>query len=103
MENEYMKRGYLLPEGCKDLTDVPKYKARPSLTTRAPLPPITGEMIIPAQMTVSELAAALSQKPFRIIADLIELGIFVTIKHQLDFDLISRVVRKYGFAAKQAV
>jgi hypothetical protein len=102
MENEYMKRGYLLPEGCKDLTDVPKYKAKPAPTPPAPLPPIIGEMTVPSQMTVSELAAALTQKPFRIIADLMELGVFVTVKHQLDFDMIFRVMRKYGFTARRA-
>jgi hypothetical protein len=102
MENEYMKRGYLLPEGCKDLSDIPKYKAKPTPTPPAPLPPIIGEMTVPAQMTVSELAAALSQKPFRIIADLMGLSIFVTLEHQLDFDAISRVARKYGFTAKRA-
>ncbi len=107
MENEYMKRGYLLPEGCKDLIDVSKSKAqhkpmptKPSPPT--PLPPITGEMIVSAQMTVSELATARTQKPFKIIADLMELGIFVTVKHQLDFNTITRVVRKYGFTAKKA-
>jgi Translation initiation factor IF-2, N-terminal region len=103
MENEYMKRGYLLPGGCKDLSDIPKYKAMPTPQPLAPLPPITGEMTVPAQMTVSELAAALSQNPFRIIADLMGLNIFVTLEHQLDFDLISRVARKYGFTAKRAV
>lgn len=29
MENEYMKRGYLLPPGCKDLADVLKHKQQP--------------------------------------------------------------------------
>lgn len=29
MENEYMKRGYLLPPGCKDLADVLKHKQNP--------------------------------------------------------------------------
>ena len=102
MENEYMKRGYLLPEGCKDLTDIPKYKAKPAPALPAPLPPIIGEMAVPAHMTVTELAAALTQKPFRIIADLMELGVFVTVKHQLDFDMISKVVRKHGFTARRA-
>jgi len=102
-----MKRGYLLPKGCKNLIDVSKSKVQPKPTPAktsppAPPPPITGEMTVAAQMTVSELAAALTQKPFRIIADLMELGVFVTVKHQLDFDTIARVVRKYGFTAKKA-
>jgi hypothetical protein len=30
MENEFMKRGYLLPKGCKDLGDVLMSKAQPA-------------------------------------------------------------------------
>ena len=100
-----MKRGYLLPEGCKDLIDAfkPKVQNRPppQPSPQTP-PPIVGEMIIPEWMTVNELAAALKQKPVRIVADLLEVGVFATVKHQLDFDTISKVVRKYGFTAKRA-
>lgn len=107
MENEFMKRGYLLPKGCKDLSDVLKPKAEHMPMTAeppvaAPLPPSTGEMAVPSKMTVKELAAALSQKPYRIIANLLEIGVFATLSHQLDFDAISRVVRKYGFIARRA-
>lgn len=103
-----MKRGYLLPEGCKDLIDVLKPKVQrgaPPMqpATPASLPPIVGEMTVAAQMTVSELATALAQKPFRIIADLMEIGVFANVKQELDFETISRVARKYGFTAKRAV
>ncbi len=108
MENEFMKRGYLLPKGCKDLTDVLKLKRRcvahPSRPThRRDLPPTGGEIQVEPQMTVSALAAALGQKPFRIIADLMEIGVFASVEQQLDFETVSRVARKYGFAAKKAV
>ena len=102
-----MKRGYLLPEGCKDLIDVSKSKAQakasvPKASQPAPLPPITGEMTVPSQMTVTELAAALAQDPFRIIGDLRSIGVWVYLqRYHLDFDTISRVVRKYGFVAKR--
>ena len=89
-----MKRGYLLPEGCKDLIDVLK----PSIASTD-----CRVMIVAAQMTVSELATALAQKPFRIIADLMEIGVFASVKQELDFETISRVARKYGFTAKRAV
>jgi hypothetical protein len=106
MENEYMKRGYLLPGGCKDLIDAfkPKVQDRPppKPSPQTP-PPILGEMTIPEWMTVNELAAALKQKSVRIVADLLKVGVFATtVKHQLDFDTISKVVRKYGFTAKRA-
>ena len=98
-----MKRGYLLPEGCKDLTDVPKYKAKPAPTPPAPLPPIIGEMKVAEQMTVVELAAVLKQKPFKIIADLMELGVFANVHQQVAFEIITQVVRKYGYTAKKVV
>ena len=126
MEHDYMQRGYLLPEGCKDLIDVLKRKPKreyyllPKLPNQFaqlpigygtmikprkqpdPLPPVKGEIIIPAQTTVSQLAALLSRKPFRIIADLIQMGVFANVWQLLGFEAISRVARKYGFIAKKA-
>jgi hypothetical protein len=74
MENEFMKRGYLLPEGCKDLADVLKLRepqhssAEPSIPTGmmeqyytevekslAALPPIKEEITIPEQISVWQL------------------------------------------------
>ena len=102
-----MKRGYLLPGGCKDLIDVLKPNAQPAPALRKPsppvhFPPITGELTVPAWMTVSELAEVLNQKPFQIIADLMEIRVLATISDQLDFGMISRVMRKHGFIAKKA-
>ncbi len=123
-----MKRGYLLPEGCKDLIDVLKlkpsfvaedcknvidvsklkpqvFKLKPKQQSPkhpAPVPPIVGEIIIPEQTSVSQLAALLGQKAFQIIADVMELGVFATVKQPLDFKIISSVARKYGFIAKRA-
>jgi len=61
MENEFIKRGYLLPEDCKDLIDVLKPKIKQAAppaqrATPAPLPPVVGEITVAAQMTVVELA-----------------------------------------------
>ena len=108
-----MQRGYLLPEGCKDLNDVLKRKQKRShyLLPKLPkqlaqlpkgFPPVKGEIIIPAQTTVSHLAALLSQKPFLIIADLMQMGVFANVWQLLGFETISRVARKYGFIAKKA-
>ncbi len=118
-----MERGYLLPEGCKDLIDVLKLKqkraqclvlkpyAQPPkghgpmikpLKQPAPLPPVKGEIIIPAPTSVSQLAALLGQKPFRIIADLMQLGVFANVHQLLGFETVSRIARQYGFIAKKA-
>ena len=65
--------------------------------------PIASEITVPEQMTVAELAAALNQKPFRIIGDLIQSGVFATLNQVLDFETIVKVSQKYGFIAKRAV
>jgi hypothetical protein len=107
MENEFMKRGYLLPKGCKDLSDLLKSEAEagsctPKHPAPGPLPPITGEMSVPPSMTVGELAETLSQKPFQTIADLMEIGIFAQVSQKLEFHVISKVLRKNGYVAKKA-
>jgi len=106
MNYDYNKRGYLLPDGCKDLIDVltSKAPAKPLTTfpSTTPLPPIVGEVTVAERMTIRELAALLKQKPFQIIADLIELKVLANMDQELSFDLISQVVRRYGYTAKGA-
>jgi hypothetical protein len=120
MQNEYMKRGYLLPPGCKDLTDVLKLKQKqvestfrkiPTWISEAavgfekspdPLPPVTGQIFITPGTTVKKLAAMLGQKPFDIIGDLMKLGMFATPNFLLDFKTISRIARMHGFTAIKA-
>lgn len=112
MENEFMKRGYLLPDGCKDLSDVAKLKQRRVtdlsvlglLTPKQfpPLPPITRQVFIPPQTTVKKLAALLDLKPFEIIGDLMKLGVFAMTDYLLDFKTISDVARMHGFLAIKA-
>jgi hypothetical protein len=145
VEYDFMKRGYLLPTGCKDLIDVLNLKAmqqsspnpgelisflklNPKLTPQqlafmlgvlkklkpqflkfepappasqasAPLPPILREVVVPAETTVSQLAALLGQKLSQVVADVMELGFFVTTKDALSFEIISSVARKHGFFA----
>lgn len=119
-----MKRGYLLPKGCKDLNDVIKLKQKhaallpylPDMPAEAstgmylktwklspPLPPISGEIVIPPATSVKKLAALLGKKPFEIIGELMKLGVFATADFLLDFDTISRIARQYGLTAIRAV
>ena len=115
-----MKRGYLLPKGCKDLIDVLKLKHQQQLVSSplsrlptqfvhnkpaqkpTPLPAVKGELIIQDPTTVARLAAQLGQKPFKIIADLMMIGVFATTSQQLSFEHISVIARQYGFIAKRA-
>jgi len=122
-----MKRGFLLPTGCKDLIDVLKLRPQQRSEPRpvlppdeldlepqlgkfqptqpppkqlfSPLPPIIGEIAVPWQTTVSKLASLLGQKPLQIIADVLQLGFFVSAKDSLTYEIVSSVARKYGFIA----
>jgi hypothetical protein len=113
MENEYMKRGYLLPDGCKDLMPIAKpernlealakHLARVlAAKTSMPFPPITKQVVVPPKMTVVKLAALLGQKPFRIHNDLMKLGIFAALNDLLEFYMISDVAKMHGFLAIRA-
>jgi hypothetical protein len=97
MENEFMKRGYLLPTGCKDLAPGPFVRQSLPPMSLQPLQPIT----VPALMTVEELARALNQNPFKIIGDLMKIGVFATASQYLRFDAIFSVAWKYGFVAEK--
>ena len=109
-----MKRGFLLPDGCKDLSDVPKSKpstvppgplpkSQSPTVSLKPLPPIIGEIEVPELITVCQLADLLKQKPFKIMADLMELKVMVTVNYGISFDVIAKVARKYGFTVRKRV
>jgi hypothetical protein len=116
VENEFMRRGYLLPPGCKDLIDVlnltgqpkselPPVFQNPKLPATGPspvLPILVGEILVPEHMILRELAEALKQKPFKIIADLMELGIFANVNQEIPFKAIAQVAQKYGYIAKRS-
>jgi hypothetical protein len=105
-ENEFMKRGYLLPNGCKDLIDVQRLIVGPTPavtqgSAQSPLPIIGGIAVLP-WMTVKESARALKLNPFRIIADLMGIGVYVSVNQKLDFTAFCWVIMEYGFIARKA-
>jgi translation initiation factor IF-2 len=60
--------------------------------------PATGEVIvIKPPIVVRELAAQLKQKPFKIIADLMELGVFANVNQAIDEKIAQQLCAKYGF------
>jgi hypothetical protein len=84
MENEFMKRDYLLPDGCKDLMDVLKLKEQKHSSESwqttaefmqnyyaeiedilAALPPNKEEIIIPKQMSLHQLGQLLTEKSYK--------------------------------------
>ena len=77
-------------------------RAKPAKPAAAPQPkfvaPTTGEVIIiKPPIVVRELAAQLKQKPFKIIADLMELGVFANVNQAIDEKIAQQLCAKYGF------
>src|SRR5579859_620742 len=82
--------------------------AAPKPAPRAPSPstaaapkfvaPETGEIIvIKPPIVVRELALQLKQKPFKIIADLMELGVFANVNQAIEEKFAVLLCAKYGF------
>jgi translation initiation factor IF-2 len=74
----------------------------PAKPAAAPSPkfvaPETGEVIvIKPPIVVRELAVQLKQKPFKIIADLMELGVFANVNQAIDEKIAEQLCAKYGF------
>ncbi|MGD0252871.1 MAG: translation initiation factor IF-2 [Verrucomicrobiota bacterium] len=73
---------------------------------KAPAPPPQPKFVAPASaevivikppIVVRELAAQLKQKPFKIIADLMELGVFANVNQAIDEKIAQQLCAKYGF------
>lgn len=101
-----MRRGYLLPEGCKDLMDVLKLNAKRVPKPKLPPTPALSattlvELAVPEQLSVAQLAGLLGEKPAQIIFELIKIGVYAAVSQSLDFETVSHVLRRYGFMAKK--
>ena len=60
--------------------------------------PVTGEIIsLKPPIAVRALAEKLNQKPFKIIADLMEIGVFANVNQTMDEVTAQRVCAKYGY------
>lgn len=73
------------------------------MATRAPeaprinLPADAQVITIKPPIVVRELAEQLKQKPFKIIADLMEVGVFANVNQAIDEAVAQKVCAKYGF------
>jgi translation initiation factor IF-2 len=76
----------------------PREAAKPATPQPKFVAPTTGEVIIiKPPIVVRELAAQLKQKPFKIIADLMELGVFANVNQAIDEKIAQQLCAKYGF------
>ena len=87
------------PPGGRQPAPPAREPAKPAV---APPPkfiaPATGEVIvIKPPIAVRELAAQLKQKPFKIIADLMDLGVFASVNQAIDEKIAQQLCAKYGF------
>ncbi len=84
---------------------LPRTPGRPDLKAPAQLPglpkfvlPTTGELIsLKPPIVVRDLAEKLNRKPFQLIADLMELGVFANVNQAIDEAISQRLCAKYGF------
>jgi translation initiation factor IF-2 len=65
--------------------------------SRIALPADAQVITIKPPIVVRELAEQLKQKPFKIIADLMELGVFANVNQGIDETVAQKVCAKYGF------
>jgi len=72
--------------------------AKPAPAAPKFVAPATGEVIvIKPPIVVRDLAEQLKQKPFKVIADLMELGVFANVNQAIDEKIAQQVCAKYGF------
>jgi translation initiation factor IF-2 len=81
--------------------------ARPAAQAKGARPEAAGpKIVLPADaqvitikppIVVRELADQLKQKPFKIIADLMEVGVFANVNQAIDETVAQKVCAKYGF------
>ncbi|MGD0349204.1 MAG: translation initiation factor IF-2 [Verrucomicrobiota bacterium] len=78
----------------------------PKEDRKAPAPVLLPKFVAPASaevivikppIVVRELATQLKQKPFKIIADLMELGVFANVNQAIDEKIAQQLCAKYGF------
>lgn len=74
----------------------PKRIARDLLDPGAPGPRI----FVPEYIALDELAALLAVKPFKVVADVLALGIFRHADELIDFATAARVASKHGATAE---
>ena len=99
-----LKGGEIFIAGTQEILGPWKLKKKKSKEHQAepPIVPPISEVIIPDEILILQLAKIAGQKPFKIIADLMEIGIFANVNQPIAFDTASRILQKYGIIARKA-
>ena len=85
----------LAPPAQKPATKAPSSSSAP--TPKFVAPEGAEAIVIKPPIVVRELAVQLNQKPFKIIADLMELGVFANVNQAIDEKIAQQICAKYGF------
>ncbi len=72
----------------------------PSRPAPAPEAPTGEEITLRPPIIVRELAEKMGKKPFQVIADLMEMGIFATVNQSIETEIAQRVAAKHNFRFK---
>ncbi len=72
-------------------------QVEPAAPARIALPADAQVIVIKPPIVVRELADQLKQKPFKIIADLMEAGVFANVNQAIDEKIAQQICAKYGF------
>ena len=107
------KPRYLLPEGCKDLSDALKSQQQSPVPEEAPLPEeeatqlflseIPVSITVPYPVILRDLAAALHVKPFMVVHLLMRQNTFATLQTPLDFATVSALCSLLRVVAHKAI
>jgi translation initiation factor IF-2 len=71
--------------------------AEPAGPAKVALPADAQVITLKPPIVVRELAEQLKQKPFKVIADLMELGVFASVNQAIDEKIAQQICAKYGF------
>jgi hypothetical protein len=113
--DHFMKRGFLLPEGCKDLTDVcwkvkaqgaskhlPSPQPAHSQGKTVKLKPQKKSVVhLPSRVSVRNLAIALGASLPAIIRLLKQMKMFTSVDQKIPFYCAAKVAAKCGFQASK--
>ena len=104
-----LRRGPGAPASAAPLPGGQRPGQRPAQKSAAPatgaakpaekfVPLATGQLItLKPPIIVRDLAEQLKRKPFQIIADLMEVGVFANVNQSIDEDVAQRICAKHGF------
>ena len=100
-----LEGGEIFIAGTQEILGPWKLKKKKSKELQSDSPPSIpsgSQVVIPEEISVLELTKIAGQKPFQVIADLMEIGIFANVKQKIGFEVAARVLNKYGIIAKKA-